>query len=209
MTLNQILDHLRAFQENHLQIKYFLFGDSASMDNEKDIDGAVMWVFVDTQGGRISETQFTYNMNIAFLDLLNPDLNNLEDVLSDTLQIAQDLAAWLDRYSETALEYSFSRTSSIQPIREKFESDMAGHMITVAIDMPFPYDKCQMPTVDGEDLPSACDLFLGRITSEQWECIQDSGHFSYTYIVNVNGYQSATGSYDPLDSNTFNIQPTP
>lgn len=205
MTLNQIIDHLRAFQENHLQVKYYLFGNNASLDNEKDIDGVVMWVWVDAQGGRISETQFTYNMQVAFLDVLNPDDENLDDVLSDTLQIAQDLAAWLDRYSESALEYSFNRVSSIQPIRERFESDYAGHVITLAIDMPFPYDKCQIPTVDGGSLPSACDLFLDRISSDQWECITNSGHYSYTYVINVNGVQNATGSYDPLDSNTFNI----
>lgn len=32
-----------------------------------------------------------------------------------------------------------------------------------------------------------------------------SGSFSYTYVINVNGVQDSTGSFDPLDSNTFNI----
>lgn len=205
MTLNQIIDHLKAFQENHLQVKHYIFGNNASIDNEKDIDGVLMWVFVDAQGGRISETQFTYNMQIAFLDVLNPDDENLEDVLSDTLQIAQDLAAWLDRYSESALEYSFNRVSSIQPIRERFESDYAGHIITVAIDMPFPYDKCQIPTINGENPPSPCDLFLNGISTTQWDCITNSNHYSYTYNINVNGVLNQTGTFNPLDSNTFNI----
>ena len=32
-----------------------------------------------------------------------------------------------------------------------------------------------------------------------------SGTFAYTYVINVNGVQDSTGSFNPLDSNTFNI----
>lgn len=205
MTFNQILQHFRDFQENHLQIKHFLFGDNSSVDNTSDIDGVVMLVMLDSTAGSISNYQFSYSFQVAFMDVLNKNNENLEDVLSDTLQIGQDFVAWLAMYSETALEYDFDRNVQIQAFRDRFETEYGGHVIGVRLQMPFNYDKCQIPTVDGESLPTACELFLGRLTSDQLACIAASELFEYTYIINVNGVQSANGVYNPLDNNTFNI----
>lgn len=207
MTLNEIIDFFKAFKDVHLQVKHFLFGDSSYIDNEKDIDGVVMWVFVAQNSGRISETKLTYSFNVGFMDVLNKDDANMQDVLSDTLQIATDFASWLDRYAEDAYEYTFTRASNINAFRDKFESEMAGHMITVDLELPYPYDKCAIPTSSGGSLPTACELFLQRLSSYQWECIQNSGYFSTTVNVYVNGVLNQTETINPLVDNTINIEP--
>jgi hypothetical protein len=207
MTLNEIIGFFQAFKDVHLQVKYFIFGDSSYIDNVKDIDGAVMWVFVAQNSGRISETSLTYSFNVGFMDVLNKDDENMQDVLSDTLQIATDFAAWLDRYSEGAYEYTFTRASNINAFRDKFESEYAGHIITVDIELPYPYDKCQIPTSSGGSLPTECEVFLQRLSSYQWDCIENSGHFETTVNVYVNGVLNQTATIDPLVNNTINIEP--
>ena len=208
MTLNQIIAHFRTFSELHLEVKHFLFGESSENDNIKDIDGVVMWVWVDANAGNVNQTELTYSFQVAFMDILNIDDDNMEDVLSDTLQISLDFVAWLDRYAESALDYSYDRTSNIQPFKDRFESDYAGHVVGVQLDIPFSYDSCQIPLSSSGDLPSACDLFLGRLTTDQLSCISGSGLFSTTVEVYVNGVLNQTGTIDPLVNNTINITAT-
>jgi hypothetical protein len=205
MTLNQTIQHFRDFADLHLEVKHFLFGESSENDNVKDIDGVVMWVWVDPNAGNVNQTELTYSFQVAFMDVLNTDDNNMEDVLSDTLQISLDLIAWLDRYAESALDYSYDRASNIQPFKDRFESDYAGHVVGVRLDYPMSYDSCQIPLSSSGDLPSACDLFLGRLTTDQLSCISGSGLFSTTVNVYVNGVLNQTGTIDPLVNNTINI----
>lgn len=205
MTLNQIIEHFKTFYELHLQVKQFNFGEASSNDNVKNIDGVVMWVWVDPNAGNVSETELTYSFQVAFMDVLNTNDDNMQDVLSDTLQICLDFIAWLDRYAESALDYSYERQANIQPFKDRFESDYAGNVVGVRIDIPFSYDKCQIPLSGTGDLPSACDLFLGRLTTDQLSCISNSGLFSTTVIVYVNGVLNQTGTINPLIDNTINI----
>jgi len=93
MTLNQIIEHFKTFYELHLQVKQFNFGEASSNDNVKNIDGVVMWVWVDPNAGNVSETELTYSFQVAFMDVLNTNDDNMQDVLSDTLQICLDFIA--------------------------------------------------------------------------------------------------------------------
>ena len=208
MTLNNLIGLFQTYQEADLRVNSFVFGDASDVDNQQDSDGVVMWAFIDPSPASIQNTLVRYSFQIAFLDVLNKDDNNLKDVLSDTLTICLDFVSWLDRYDNTVLEYTIDRSANIQAVKDRFESEYAGHTVGVTFTLPFDYDICQIPLTSGGTLQTECSLFLGRLTSEQLSCISGSGLFSTTVNVYVNGVLNQTGTIDPLVNNTINITAT-
>jgi hypothetical protein len=122
MTLNNLIGLFQTYQEADLRVNSFVFGDASDVDNQQDSDGIVMWAFIDPSPASIQNTLVRYSFQIAFLDVLNKDDNNLKDVLSDTLTICLDFVSWLDRYDNTVLEYTIDRSANIQPLKDRFES---------------------------------------------------------------------------------------
>jgi hypothetical protein len=205
MTLNNLIALFQTYQEADLRVNSFVFGDASDVDNQQDSDGVVMWAFIDPSPASIQSTEIRYSFQIAFLDVLNKDDSNLRDVLSDTFTVCLDFVSWLDKYDDTVLEYSIDRTANIQAVKDRFESEYAGHTVGVTFTLPFDYDTCQIPLISGAALPTACSLFLGRLTSEQLSCISGSALFSTTVNVYVNGVLNQTATFDPLVNNTINI----
>lgn len=159
MTLNQLFRIIENYASGHSNINTIVFGAKWNIDN-KDADGVMLWY--DVQAGVIDRTMLSYGFELYFLDVLNPDDSNLKDVLSDTLQVAQDMAAMLYNY-DCEEEFDLPKRATIQPVQYKFTSDYAGHSLTFTIEAPYEWNDCQVPVRDGysfecRDMPTPnCD----------------------------------------------------
>ena len=142
MTLNQIFKIIEDYAEDHSNINTVVFGASSEIDNT-DADGMLLWYDVGT--GNTDGTQLNYNFDLYFLDVLNPDLGNLKDVMSDSLQVALDMAAMLYNY-DGAVEFDMPKKAQITPVEHRFMSDYAGHGLSFTIAAPYEWNECQVPT---------------------------------------------------------------
>jgi hypothetical protein len=141
MTLNQIFKIIEGFANSHSNINTVIFGSNSEIDNS-DVDGTLMWY--DVSQGNTDGTQLNYTFELAFLDVLNPDLSNLKDIMSDTLQVAQDISAAIYNY-DGDIEFDLPKKSSIQPVEHKYLSDYAGHTLTFTINTPYEWNECWIP----------------------------------------------------------------
>jgi hypothetical protein len=141
MTLNQLFTIIENYAASHSNINTVIFGSNWNIDNH-DVDGTLLWY--DVQTGSFDGTQINYSLELYFLDVLNPDDGNLRDVLSDTLQVAQDMAAMLYNYDDD-VEFDLPKRATIQPVQHKFTSDYAGHLLQFTIAAPYEWNACQVP----------------------------------------------------------------
>ena len=141
MTLNQIFKIIEGLANSHSNINTVIFGANSEIDNS-DVDGILMWY--DVSQGNTDGTQLNYSFELAFLDVLNPDLSNLKDIMSDTLQVAQDISAAIYNY-DGEIEFDLPKKSSIQPVEHKYLSDYAGHTLSFTINTPYEWNECWIP----------------------------------------------------------------
>lgn len=203
MTLNQIFRIIENFAISHSGIKTIVFGAKWNIDNG-DSDGILLWY--DVQSGTIDGTQLNYTFELYFLDVLNSDDSNLKDVLSDTLQAAQDMAAMLYNYDDE-VEFDVPKRATVQPVQHKFTSDYAGHSLTITIESPLEWNSCWIP----ENIPAVpiyrdiiSMIIIENVTSSAQSddligvaltdlVIFGAGTEQIT-INNVSSYDSATGT---------------
>ena len=186
MTLNQIFKIIEGFANSHSNINTVIFGANSEIDNS-DVDGILMWY--DVSQGNTDGTQLNYSFELAFLDVLNPDLSNLKDIMSDTLQVAQDISSAIYNY-DGEIEFDLPKKSSIQPVEHKYLSDYAGHTLSFTINTPYEWNECWVPektTPTPVPPPPICDAAT----------VKNSDN---TFTQNI-----ASGATYTLDNTTFAI----
>lgn len=154
MTLNQLFRIIENYAAGHSNINTIVFGAKWNIDNN-DSHGILLWY--DVQAGSFDGTQLNYAFELFFLDVLNPDNSNLKDVLSDTLQVAQDMAAMLYNY-DCDVEFNLPKTATIQAVEHKLTSDYAGHSLAFTIQAPYEWNDCQVPVRDGYSFECAIPI---------------------------------------------------
>tara|TARA_R110002126_G_scaffold62270_1_gene160463 strand:+ start:10015 stop:10698 length:684 start_codon:yes stop_codon:yes gene_type:complete len=194
MTLNQIFKIIEGFANSHSNINTVIFGANSEIDNS-DVDGILMWY--DVSQGNTDGTQLNYSFELAFLDVLNPDLSNLKDIMSDTLQVAQDISAAIYNY-DGEIEFDLPKKSSIQPVEHKYLSDYAGHTLSFTINTPYEWNECWVPerttpTPTPQPLFTVYDnnlVFVGTVAGNDLQVIAKDTNLNilnatYTLVGNV------------------------
>jgi len=194
MTLNQIFKIIEGFANSHSNINTVIFGANSEIDNS-DVDGILMWY--DVSQGNTDGTQLNYSFELAFLDVLNPDLSNLKDIMSDTLQVAQDISAAIYNY-DGEIEFDLPKKSSIQPVEHKYLSDYAGHTLSFTINTPYEWNECWIPerttpTPTPQPLFTVYDnnlVFVGTVAGNDLQVIAKDTNLNilnatYTLVGNV------------------------
>lgn len=154
LTKNQVIEKLRLIANKHLQVNGFGYGDKSEMETEiantanaeKGLTAPnklpYMWVtpiVAEVNGGSIF-----YNFEIIVGDLIKKDKSNLLEVESDTLLICLDIFSKLD---DENYEWALDKQSAIKPFTEKWDSEFAGHTMSLSLEFMFNYDYCQVPFV--------------------------------------------------------------
>ena len=194
MTLNQIFKIIEGLANSHSNINTVIFGANSEIDNS-DVDGILMWY--DVSQGNTDGTQLNYSFELAFLDVLNPDLSNLKDIMSDTLQVAQDISAAIYNY-DGEIEFDLPKKSSIQPVEHKYLSDYAGHTLSFTINTPYEWNECRIPerttpTPTPQPLFTVYDnnlVFVGTVAGDDLQVIAKDTNLNilnatYTLVGNV------------------------
>lgn len=145
MTLNELIELISLFGEDHKQVNTVTFGTREQVDSGQDSRGVVQWFYVPS--GVLHPTVSEYVFDVGFMDVLNNDLSNEADVLSDTLRICENFIAYMEAWSYD-LGFQFNRQTSATWFTHSEDSDYAGHTITIRVSLPRGYnnvDSCDLP----------------------------------------------------------------
>ena len=140
-TLNQIINQLQAVQESHAQLNGFGFGEVFELSTQQE-NYPLMWANVLTSN--ISEKTLTLNFGIMILDIVSDDSRNERDTLSDTLSISQDVIALLENPLNDD-SFMVGDSVTLEPLFEVFPDKVNGWLMTVAFELPFEANRCQVP----------------------------------------------------------------
>jgi hypothetical protein len=141
-SLNQIKGKLEQFANDHLQIKEFYTKDPLELLNSAETKFvAMVAVFLPSA---IQGKIVNLKMSVLFMDLVNKDLTNEMEVLSDTLQIALDFRAWMDDPDFDDL-FIVDDSLVITPFYEKGDNECTGWQMDITVRITDLKDRCAIP----------------------------------------------------------------
>jgi len=140
-TLNIIISKFRTIADNHLQIKSFGIGDAWEIGASSASLTPELWInptgaFMEKQDTAFSSTVYTFNMKCY--DLVDKDELNENEVLSDCLQILQDVVSEFSTAEDMQLNNILVNSSvSFLPFTESFDQEVSGWEASIEIIQPF------------------------------------------------------------------------
>lgn len=152
-TLKQVLKLVNLFQEKHLQLNDFRFGDVTELLSNGDIKYPAL--FCDINPTKIDKVNMETVFNLSFwaADLSNVSggtkLNEI-DVLSDLTQVCQDLITMLDDYLYQD-EFEVKDISDIEYLINGNEDCAILAKFNISISVDYILNPCGIPTIDAID----------------------------------------------------------
>lgn len=151
VSLNQIVSRIESIADQHYMVKSFEAGDGSQLA-EKDAAGDLLYplVFLERLSASSTGGAFYYNFNLVVVDLVQEDRGNEQEVLSDTMQIAQDFVVAMQRLDHFSINddafLSPSQTINYNFISEAYSDRVSGVVANIQIKQGFNYDVCVLPT---------------------------------------------------------------
>lgn len=146
-TLNQIFRDLNTFAEEHGQVGEFLFKDPLELLNDKEANFPVIdAVLRPSRFGGAGPIEVSFTFDFYFMDLVQKDLSNEQEVLSDQAQIAMDLIAYLNNPTFDD-KFTVATDGSLVPFYEKGDNEMTGWTLSLIFKVLDLRDRCAIPTV--------------------------------------------------------------
>jgi hypothetical protein len=149
---NNVIDTLKCVGEQHLNIHSVTSGDIWEIDLEKNtlyplfhINPVNVTVGINTR---------TFNFQLFVMDLVEPDESNEQEVMSDTLEIMNDIIAIykhgeiLYSYDAAAGEeqrYFIDNDFTIEPFTERFDNSVTGWVMSFSITVENELNSCNIP----------------------------------------------------------------
>lgn len=141
MTLNNVLDLLKKFADDHRQINDFEKGPTDDF-NTKQTKYPAMWVALNPS--TYSGNAVNYRFSVILYDLIFSDNSNETEVQSDMLLVGMDLIAHLKNNPD--YDFTISGDPSIEYFTEDRGTDLtAGVVIGLTLKDPRPLDNCAIP----------------------------------------------------------------
>ena len=141
-SFKMIIDDIQTFADLHEQVNSFGFGDVTQLTNDIITKKEPRYprLYIEPDLTKLHVGYVDVNLRIFFVDKLDDDLSNLEDVLSDQLEIVKDLFAKL-----TLSEYDAAYNSPVEMYLERTETILAGWILNVSMVQKFSFDRCVLP----------------------------------------------------------------
>ena len=142
MTLNETVSAFQSIATNHKQINHFFFGEEWDFASSGVVDCPAMILVLEPS--TLTGAVLTYNFKLYIGDLVQKDLSNKTEVLSDTLQILLDVI-----YLVQAPTYDWAfdnQTLTITDFEDSFDCELYGHWTNLKIRVANPFDRCAVPT---------------------------------------------------------------
>jgi hypothetical protein len=157
LNLKNIVADFQLLADRHKQINSFGFGDldefSYQVDRrDKEINPSFQApyypYFYVIPSNVIQEFNFmTYEFNLIVSDIMKRDMDNMTDILSDTLQMMNDIISMF-RLSYTEANGNYNEfyfvddAVTLIPFIEQYEDLLCGYSATLRIKTRTPLDRC-------------------------------------------------------------------
>lgn len=143
-----VIKDYETFADLHYQINSFGFGDIEQLTNDIITKQEPKYprMYVLPESTHFHTGHIHIGWKIYFVDKLNNDLTDQQEVLSDQLEIAKDL------FSKMYLsEYEADWNATVQPFFEKTETILAGWVLNMHFTQKFDYNRCVLPELPFAD----------------------------------------------------------
>lgn len=155
VTYKDVINDLSGIAYAHTQINSFGFGDMAQITNDVETKKEPKYkrMYVVPGNVQLLENRIQYNFNIIIMDIVNADLSNQEDVMSDTLEVCRDIYTILRNSYESSfggfsINYQPLFNANIVPFLERFDTILGGWTLQLNIEQIFDFDLCVLPLSD-------------------------------------------------------------
>jgi hypothetical protein len=136
-TFHKVLDYLQYFQEQSPMLNTFGYGNL--VDFGKNVSGSSVnypFLFVVPQAIEYQENMTVYSLTMIFADILNWDLSNEKDCVSDMSMEAKRFLAYL-KYGQNTLPTLYDNIDINLPVTAlPFFERFGDHVAGVAIEVP-------------------------------------------------------------------------
>jgi hypothetical protein len=145
MTLNKVKSQLKEIIETHKLVRSFYFGDLSEWTEFTEMAyPSTLFVLNDANFNR---PVTTLNLSLYVSDRLEEDNSNRDEVLSDTLQIVQDILADIDNPTNDWLPNVIG--AQLTPFEDNRGNDnvdnVAGWKIDFSLGLYTPANRCAIP----------------------------------------------------------------
>jgi len=160
ITYKQLLTYFSSIAYHHEQIRSFGLGDFKQITNDILTKKEPLYprMYVVPENVEFNQNHIHYNFGIVFMDRIEDDLSNLEEVMSDTLELATDI--WTVFYQSYTYEQGdFSKivvgdwNPDVHPFTERFETILGGWTLHIKMSIPFDYNRCDLPVSGNYGFP--------------------------------------------------------
>lgn len=148
----QILTYWSSIAYHHEQINSFGFGDidQCTMDITTKQSPKYVRMYLVPEQVTLNEYHIHYNFSVIIMDKVEDDQSNLEEVMSDTLEIAKDVwTVFYQSYTESQGDFADiiqgDWDPDVHPFTERFDDILAGWTLHISMSAPFNYDTCVVP----------------------------------------------------------------
>lgn len=152
ITLNQDIELFKNFALKHKGINSFYFGDESEADTNVEIVYPFMNVIL--QGSSIADGVVSRKYMIVISDLVNKDISNINQVLSDVERLCYDVPSYLRQVRNSGYlgAFKFDANISLTDFTERNDDDVAGHFFDLTISSAIGNDGCNLPINSGNIL---------------------------------------------------------
>jgi len=157
-TLNSFINLIEVnFADNHLGIRSFNYGfyDDLTMFATKDEQYAKMYIVINDID-HLENSISQYNIRVYFIDLLENDNDNQNDVLSDQLSISRDFINWC-RLNEDS--FTVLNTPTSVPVRSIASDYIGGWYTDISLEVPIEGSDCAIPFTGVTGSTIVCQIF--------------------------------------------------
>lgn len=136
ITFHKVLDFLESFQQQSPIMNTFGYGNL--VDFGKNISGETVnypFVFVVPQSITYNENTTDYQLTILFADLLNTDLSNEKDCVSNMSLQARRFLSYVKRGQQTFPELYNNMDLTLPTLAQPFMERFGDHVAGVALDV--------------------------------------------------------------------------
>lgn len=152
ITLNQDIELFKNFALKHKGINSFYFGDESEADTNVEIVYPFMNVIL--QGSSVTDNVVSRKYMIVISDLVNKDISNINQVLSDTERICYDVPSYLRQVRNSGYlgTFKFDANIALTDFTERNDDDVSGHYFDLTISSAVGNDGCNLPISSGNIL---------------------------------------------------------
>ena len=140
-TFNKILKYIQQYQQQSPRMKSFGYGDIVYFATTNSGTTEFPLVFVTPVGITYDENITTYNLSMIFGDIVNTDMSNEADVVSDMSLEAKRFISEIKRgFLEDKIDVELPTLA--QPFFERFNDHIGGVVLDVNIIVNEYLDAC-------------------------------------------------------------------